>query len=71
MFLKRYGEQLRSAMPDDEDINIAIGKGHEHLPSGTLCVGNCTAKHRPGARVSAHAINATNGSTNMREPSRS
>ncbi len=46
MFLKRYGEQLRSAMPDDEDINIAIGKGHERLPPGTLCVGNCTAKHR-------------------------
>lgn len=46
MFLKKYGEQLRSAMPDGEDIIIAIGKGHEYLPPGTLCVGNCTAKHK-------------------------
>ena len=40
-------------VPDDEDINIAIGKGHEYLPPGTLCVGNCTAKHKHcGAFVS-------------------
>ena len=45
MFLKRYGKQLRANTSDDEDINIAIGKGHEEWPSGTLCVGNCTAEH--------------------------
>ncbi|MBN2314772.1 MAG: DUF362 domain-containing protein [Sedimentisphaerales bacterium] len=46
MFLRKYGKQLREAMPDDQDIIIAIGKGHKELPPGTLCVGNCTAKHR-------------------------
>jgi len=46
MFLKKYGKQLRQSISDDEEIIIAIGKGHEELPSGALCVGNCTAKHR-------------------------
>ncbi|MHC4463764.1 MAG: DUF362 domain-containing protein [Planctomycetota bacterium] len=46
MFLRKYGKQLRDSTPDDKDIIIAIGKGHEELPSGTLCVGNCTAKHK-------------------------
>ena len=46
MFLKKYGKQLRDSTSDDKDIVIAIGKGHEELPSGTLCVGNCTAKHK-------------------------
>jgi uncharacterized protein (DUF362 family) len=46
MFLRKYGKQLRDTKPDDEDIVIAIGKGHEELPAGTLCVGNCTAKHK-------------------------
>jgi uncharacterized protein (DUF362 family) len=46
MFLRKYGRQLRDTMPDDKDIIIAIGKGHTELPSGTLCVGNCTADHK-------------------------
>jgi uncharacterized protein (DUF362 family) len=46
MFLKRYGKQLRDNTSDDKDINIAIGKGHADLPSGCLCVGNCTAEHK-------------------------
>ena len=46
MFLKKYGRQLRDTMSEDEDIVIAIGKGHEYLPGGTLCVGNCTARHK-------------------------
>jgi hypothetical protein len=46
MFLRKYGKQLRDTKPDDEDIVIAIGKGHEELPTGTLCVGNCTAMHK-------------------------
>jgi len=46
MFLKRYGRQLRESMSDEKDITIAIGKGHAELPSGTLCVGNCTAGHK-------------------------
>jgi hypothetical protein len=46
MFLKQHGEQLLKERTDDKDITIAIGKGHADLPEGTLCVGNCTAKHR-------------------------
>jgi hypothetical protein len=46
MFLKKYGQQLRHSISDEKAIIIAIGKGHEALPSGTLCVGNCTAKHK-------------------------
>ena len=46
MFLKRYGQQLREGRADDKEIVIAIGKGHEELPKGTFCVGNCTAMHK-------------------------
>ncbi|MCP4256675.1 MAG: DUF362 domain-containing protein [Planctomycetes bacterium] len=46
MFLREYGQQLRDGTSDNKDITIAIGKGHEELPIDTLCVGNCTAKHK-------------------------
>jgi hypothetical protein len=46
MFLKRYGKQLREQAKGDKDIVVAIGKGHKELPSGSMCVGNCTAKHK-------------------------
>lgn len=46
MFLKSYGQQIRKIHPDKNDIVIAIGKGHEELPPETLCIGNCTAKHK-------------------------
>jgi uncharacterized protein (DUF362 family) len=46
MFLKRYGKKLRDSVSNEKEIVIAIGKGHEELPEGTLCVGNCTAKHK-------------------------
>ncbi|HEG42985.1 MAG TPA: DUF362 domain-containing protein [Phycisphaerales bacterium] len=46
MFLKQHGKQLLDERTDDKDIVIAIGKGHEKLPEGTLCVGNCTAMHK-------------------------
>jgi hypothetical protein len=46
MFLKRYGKQLRDNIPDKKDIIIAIGKGHNELPDGTLCIGNCTIEHK-------------------------
>jgi uncharacterized protein (DUF362 family) len=46
MFLREYGQQLRDDTSDNKDITIAIGKGHEQLPIDTLCVGNCTAKHK-------------------------
>ncbi len=38
LFLKRYYDELGDYLP----LNIAIGKGHETLPAGTLCIGNCT-----------------------------
>lgn len=47
MFLKRYGHSLGDYFAEN-DIRIAIGKGHEELPAGTLCIGNCTGKHRDG-----------------------
>jgi hypothetical protein len=46
MFLQRHGKQLRKNVSADKNIIIAIGKGHEELPTGTLCIGNCTAKHK-------------------------
>ena len=46
MFLKRHGKQLRDNATDEKDIVIAIGKGHKNLPAGTLCIGNCTVKHK-------------------------
>ena len=46
MFLRTYGQYLLDSAPDDKDIVIAIGKGHEQVPCGTLCVGNCTAEHK-------------------------
>ena len=46
LFLKQYGQQLLDERKDGKDIVIAIGKGHDELPEGTLCIGNCTAKHR-------------------------
>jgi uncharacterized protein (DUF362 family) len=45
MFLRRHGKQLRGNISDENDIVIAIGKGHEQLPDGALCVGNCAAGH--------------------------
>ena len=46
LFLKHYGSTLGDYFGEGEEINIAIGKGHEALPENTLCIGNCTARHR-------------------------
>jgi len=46
MFLKRYGEKLFDYFPPDKPVSVAIGKGHDHLPEGTLCIGGCTKAHR-------------------------
>jgi uncharacterized protein (DUF362 family) len=46
LFLKRYQERIFDYFPGQEDIHIAIGRGHAELPEGTLCIGNCTAHHR-------------------------
>jgi len=46
LFLRRYGQELREYFPEGEEIHIAIGKGHKTLPPGTVCIGNCTGRHR-------------------------
>ncbi len=46
LFLRKHGEELFGKRNDGEKIPIAIGKGHESLPPGTLCIGNCTARFR-------------------------
>lgn len=46
LFLRRYGDQLFDYFPKDKPLTIAIGKGNEEVPEGTLCVGNCAAKHK-------------------------
>lgn len=46
MFLKRYGAILSDYFPKDRPVTIAIGKGHETIEPGTLCLGNCTLPHK-------------------------
>ncbi len=46
LLLKHHGDQLLDYFPEDAMLNIAIGKGHDMLPKGTLCIGNCTAQHK-------------------------
>jgi uncharacterized protein (DUF362 family) len=46
LFLKRYESRLFDYFPRDTSICIAIGKGHVEVPDGTLCIGNCLARHR-------------------------
>jgi Ni,Fe-hydrogenase III small subunit len=49
-------------------VCIAIGKGHEVVPEGTICIGNCAAVHRhrgifiPGCPpVSSEILTALSG----------
>jgi uncharacterized protein (DUF362 family) len=46
MYLKRYGSTLKDVFPGVGPITIAIGKGHETVEPGTICLGNCTAPHK-------------------------
>ena len=46
LFLQRYHDQLFDYVPSGERLKIAIGKGHQDLPDKTLCIGNCTGKHK-------------------------
>jgi uncharacterized protein (DUF362 family) len=43
LFLKDYADRIFDYLPDRDNLEIAIGKGHTELPEKTLCVGNCTA----------------------------
>jgi uncharacterized protein (DUF362 family) len=42
LFLKRYKDELKEYLPGD--TNIAIGAGHDEMPIGSLCIGNCIKK---------------------------
>jgi uncharacterized protein (DUF362 family) len=46
MFLTRYGDNLFDYFGPERPVHIAIGKGHETVQPGTLCLGNCTISHR-------------------------
>ncbi len=48
LFLQRFGDSLADYIPKGEVLKVAIGKGHEELPEGTLCIGQCTVKQREG-----------------------
>ena len=68
LFLKHYGNRIFDCFPSDSNLRIAIGKGHEELPEGTLCIGNCPALHRgngifiPGCPpVSSQILTAISG----------
>ncbi|MBT3194835.1 MAG: DUF362 domain-containing protein [Verrucomicrobia bacterium] len=53
LFLRKHGAELREYFPENDPINIAIGKGHTEVPEGTLCIGNCTARHRKQGKLVA------------------
>ncbi len=68
LFLKHYHDRLFEYFPSDRNLCIAIGKGHEEVPEGTLCIGNCVALHResgifiPGCPpVSSQILTAISG----------
>ena len=42
LFLQKYGNLLPEYIPEGERLKVAIGKGHDSLPEGTLCIGQCT-----------------------------
>lgn len=46
LFLKNHAKHLLDYFSDQEEPSVAIGKGHTELPEKTLCLGNCTAKHK-------------------------
>ena len=46
LFLMRYKERFLRFFPSGSPVKIAIGRGHEEVPEGTLCLGNCTSPQR-------------------------
>ncbi len=46
LFLKGYGDRVLDYFEKGKKVNVAIGKGHESVPLGTLCIGNCTARRK-------------------------
>ena len=46
LFLKDFADKIFDYLPDQDRLDIAIGKGHTELPEKTLCLGNCTARFK-------------------------
>jgi uncharacterized protein (DUF362 family) len=46
LLLKDHGKQVVDYFPENMLLHIAIGKGHAGVPLNTLCIGNCTSRHR-------------------------
>ena len=46
LYLQRYGNHLFEYFGPERPVPVAIGKGHDSVPLGTLCLGNCTMAHR-------------------------
>ena len=46
LFLKGYGSRILPYFQKDKKVDVAIGKGHDTVPSGTLCIGNCTSSQK-------------------------
>ncbi len=44
LFMRRYGKRLFDYFPEGATPHFAIGRGHDDVPPGTLCLGNCTAR---------------------------
>jgi uncharacterized protein (DUF362 family) len=49
LFLTRHRERLLDYFPGQFPVHVAIGKGSAALPSGTLCIGNCTSDRQTDA----------------------
>lgn len=45
LFLKKHGARLGDYF-SGKPVHVAIGSGHDDLPENTLCIGNCTSKHK-------------------------
>ena len=46
MFMQTYSSGLADYRLDDGNIHLAIGKENSNLPPGTICIGNCAARHK-------------------------
>jgi len=46
LFLKEFADKIFDYLPEQDRLDIAIGKGHTELPEKTLCLGNCTARFK-------------------------
>jgi uncharacterized protein (DUF362 family) len=46
LFLKHHAKHLLDYFPDQDEVCVAIGKGHAELPEKTLCLGNCTTRQK-------------------------